>query len=60
MRGNGHKLKHMMFSLNMRINLFKVGITEHWNKNKLLREAMESSTLEIFRSHLDTTLDNVL
>lgn len=50
----------MMFSLNMRINLFKVGITEHWNKNKLLREAMESSTLEIFRSHLDTTLDNVL
>jgi len=50
-RGNGHKLKHKKFQLNKRKNFFTLRVTEHWNR--LPREAVDSSFLEIFKTHLD-------
>lgn len=57
-RGNGHKLKHRIFQLNMRGHFFTVRVTEHWNW--LPREAVESPSLERFITYLDAILCNVL
>jgi len=57
-RGNGHKLKHRKFRLNMRKNFFPLRVTEHWNR--LPREVLESPSLEIFKTHLDEVLYNLL
>ncbi|KAK4811160.1 hypothetical protein QYF61_019791 [Mycteria americana] len=57
-RGNGHKRKHRMFCLNIRKHFFTVRVTEHWNR--LPRKAMESPSLEIFKSCLDMVLGNRL
>ncbi|GAB0180006.1 hypothetical protein GRJ2_000465900 [Grus japonensis] len=57
-RGNRHKLEHRKFHLHMRKNFFTLSVTEHWNR--LPREAVQSPSLEIFKTRLDAILCNLL
>ncbi|KFV87189.1 hypothetical protein N308_11255, partial [Struthio camelus australis] len=55
---NGHKLKHKKFHLNTRKLFFTVSAVEHWNR--LPVEVVEFLSLEIFKTHLDMILGNLL
>jgi len=57
-RGNGHKLKHRKFLLNMRKNFFPQRVMEPWNR--LPRETVDSPFLEIFQTCLDVVLCSLL
>ena len=57
-RENGHKLEHKKFHTNMQKNFFAVRVMEHWNR--LPRESVEPPSLEIFKTHLDTHLRNLM
>jgi len=57
-KGNGHKRKHGKFRLNMRKNFFPLRVTEPWNR--LPREAVDSPSLEIFKTRLDAVLCSLL
>ncbi|GAB0180850.1 hypothetical protein GRJ2_000550300 [Grus japonensis] len=57
-RGNRHKLEHRKLHLNMRKNFFTLRVTKLWNR--LPREAVESPSLEIFKTSLDAILCNLL
>jgi len=56
-RGNGNKLKHRKFCLNMRKNFFTLRVMEHWNR--LPTEVVDSPSLEIFKNCLDKILCNL-
>jgi len=56
--GNGHKLKHEKFLLNMRKNFFPRRVTEPWHK--LPGEVVESPSLEILKTLLDVVLCSLL
>ena len=57
-RGNGRKLKHSKFQLNMRNNIFTLRVTEPWNR--LPRGVMESPSLQICKTCLDAVLCSLL
>lgn len=57
-KGNGHKLKHRMFPLNIREHFFAMRVTKHWCR--LSRETVESSPLEILETHLEMVLRNLM
>jgi len=57
-RSNRHKLKHRKFCLNMRKSFFPLRVGEHWNR--LPREVVESPSLEMFKTHLNVVLCNLL
>jgi len=51
-------LKHRKFRLNMRKSFFPLRVREHWNR--LPREVVESPSLEILKTRLDTVLCSLL
>jgi len=55
-RGNGHHLKHGKFQLSMRKNFVPLRVTEP----RLPRGAVESLSLEIFKTHLAAVLCSLL
>jgi len=57
-RVNGHKLRHRKFYLNIRKNIFTMRRTKNWNI--VPREVVESRSLEIFKTQLDTAPSNML
>jgi len=56
-RGNGHKLKHRKFCMKVR-KKFSLRVTEPWNR--LPREAVETPSLETFKTRLDKVLCSLL
>ncbi|KAK4826740.1 hypothetical protein QYF61_010993, partial [Mycteria americana] len=53
-RGNGHKVKHRRFLLNIRKHFFTVRMTEDWHR--LPREVVKSPSLDILKRWLDIVL----
>jgi len=57
-RVSGHKPEHRKFHTKMRKKFFALMVADHWNR--LPRETVEFSSLEIFRTHLDAFPCNLL
>ena len=57
-RSNGLKLEHRKFCTNTQKKFFMVRVMEPWNR--LPREVVESPSMVIFKSWLDTYLCDLL
>ena len=55
--GSGHELEDKKFCMHVRNNFFTATVTEHWHR--LLRDVVESASMEILRTHLDAFLCNL-
>ena len=57
-RGNGKTLEHRKLCKNVHKNFFTMRVTENWNRQP--RGAVESPSLEIFKTCLDAYLCNLV
>jgi len=57
-RGNGSKLKEGRFRLGIRKKFFTTRVVKHWNR--LPREAVDVSSVELFKARMDGALSNLV
>jgi len=57
-RGNGCKLKEGRFRLDIRKIFFTMRVVRHWHR--LPREAVDASSLAVFKATLDGALSNLV
>lgn len=57
-RGNGKKMKHRLFTLNIRQHFLIASMTEQWHR--LSTEVVGSPLLELFKRHMEMVMDNWL
>ncbi|KFU89955.1 hypothetical protein M959_10925, partial [Chaetura pelagica] len=55
---NGFKLKEGRFRLDIRKKLFMMRVVRHWNR--LPQEAVDDTSLKVFKARLDGALSNLV